>query len=265
MTFKSSNQKYNVNFNKIQKNRLTYNNLLKKNTNHYITVGKFNLISLSKIFKDLKQNNFKRNCLINEKSISFLTNKKYKSDLRRFSKKLDLVTATLEKKIKKKIKTTKKKIKRPSIYPFTFFRKTNNLQLFKFLYKNASFNRTSLLTSSMQTWGVLSIFGKVENDFIEEGLSLKLQLKGLNSLQYFLNLDDRIVKEFSLSHNSFLNYSTILSNILNSSRGVSIQNLVTREEANVLPKKFPCKKSLDSSNSSFFLNNLGSIKKYLIL
>ena len=58
MTFKSSNQKYNVNFNKIQKNRLTYNNLLKKNTKSSVSlinpgVRSFSTGSGSKIFSEV--------------------------------------------------------------------------------------------------------------------------------------------------------------------------------------------------------------------
>jgi hypothetical protein len=80
-------------------------------------------------------------------------------------------------------------------FRYLFNKKTNNLILFKFFYKKISFNRTSLVTSSIQLWGVLSIFSRLDPDDLSEGFSLKLQLKYTNALQHLLNLNKVSVKE----------------------------------------------------------------------
>jgi hypothetical protein len=133
-----------------------------------------------KLYKITKLKNLDNNIIILEKSIPFLYKKSYASDRGRFLKKLDLVLKPSE-------------LKFP--FKYLFNKKTNNLTLFKFFYKKISFNRTSLVISSIQLWGILSIFGRLDSDDLSEGLSLKLQLKYTNALQHLLNLNRVSVKE----------------------------------------------------------------------
>lgn len=133
-----------------------------------------------KLYKLTKLKNLDNNITILENSIPFLYKKSYASDRGRFLKKIDLLLKPSE-------------LKSP--FKYLFDKKTNNLILFKLFYKKISFNRTSLVTSSIQLWGILSIFSRLDPDELSESFSLKLQLKYTNALQHLLNLNRVSVKE----------------------------------------------------------------------